>query len=100
MGARVVMVCRTAEKGKAALEEIRRESGSSQVDLLIADMSSQSPWQLKTSAPIFRRQLLAARNVTLTLSSAAAIRCSLRRRFVHGEARGTLVSNHERRCRP
>ena len=42
MGARVVMVCRNAEKGKAALEEIRRESGSSQVDLLIAYMSSQA----------------------------------------------------------
>jgi NAD(P)-dependent dehydrogenase (short-subunit alcohol dehydrogenase family) len=42
MGARVVMVCRNAEKGKAALEEIRRECGSSQVDLLIADMSSQA----------------------------------------------------------
>jgi retinol dehydrogenase 14 len=42
MGARVVMVCRNAEKGKAALEEIRRESGSSHVDLLIADMSSQA----------------------------------------------------------
>ena len=42
MGACVVMVCRNAEKGKAALEEIRRESGSSQVDLLIADMSSQA----------------------------------------------------------
>ena len=42
MGARVVMVCRNAQKGKAALEEIWRESGSSQVDLLIADMSSQA----------------------------------------------------------
>jgi NAD(P)-dependent dehydrogenase (short-subunit alcohol dehydrogenase family) len=42
VGARVVMVCRNALKGKAALEEIRRESGSSQVDLLIADMSSQA----------------------------------------------------------
>src|SRR5579862_8474926 len=42
MGARVIMVCRNAEKGEAALEEIRRESGSSQVDLLIADMSSQA----------------------------------------------------------
>jgi len=42
IGARMVMVCRNAEKGKAALEEIRRESGSSQVDLLIADMSSQA----------------------------------------------------------
>jgi NAD(P)-dependent dehydrogenase (short-subunit alcohol dehydrogenase family) len=42
MGVRVIMVCRNAEKGKAALEDIRRESGSSQVDLLIADMSSQA----------------------------------------------------------
>ena len=42
MGARVVMVCRNAEKGEAALEEIRRESRSSPVDLLIADMSSQA----------------------------------------------------------
>ena len=42
MGARVIMVCRNAEKGKAALEEICREFGSSQADLLIADMSSQA----------------------------------------------------------
>jgi NAD(P)-dependent dehydrogenase (short-subunit alcohol dehydrogenase family) len=42
MGARVILVCRDAEKGKAALEEIRRESGSLQADLLIADMSSQA----------------------------------------------------------
>ncbi len=42
MGARVVMVCRNAERGKAALEEIRQEFASSQVDLLIADMSSQA----------------------------------------------------------
>jgi retinol dehydrogenase 14 len=42
MGAQVVMVCRNQEKGQAALEEIRRESGASQVDLLIADMSSQA----------------------------------------------------------
>src|SRR5579863_7060751 len=42
MGARVIMVCRNAEKGKAALEEIRRESGSSQLELLIADLSSQA----------------------------------------------------------
>jgi len=42
MGARVAMVCRNPDRGKAALEEIRRESGSSQLDLLIADMSSQA----------------------------------------------------------
>jgi NAD(P)-dependent dehydrogenase (short-subunit alcohol dehydrogenase family) len=42
MGAHVVMVCRSAEKGKAALEDSRRESGNSNVDLLLADMSSQA----------------------------------------------------------
>jgi NAD(P)-dependent dehydrogenase (short-subunit alcohol dehydrogenase family) len=42
MGAHVVMVCRNADKGKAALEDVRRDSGNSQVDLLIADMSSQA----------------------------------------------------------
>jgi len=42
MGARVIMVCRNAEKGTAAVEEIRRDVGSSQLDLLIADMSSQA----------------------------------------------------------
>jgi NAD(P)-dependent dehydrogenase (short-subunit alcohol dehydrogenase family) len=42
MGARVVLVCRNAEKGRAAVEDIRRDSGSSQLDLLIADMSSQT----------------------------------------------------------
>ncbi len=42
MGARVVLVCRNREKGQAALEDIRRESGSSELDLLIADMSSQA----------------------------------------------------------
>ena len=42
MGAWVVMVCRNAEKGEAAMDEIRRESGSSQIALLIADMSSQA----------------------------------------------------------
>jgi retinol dehydrogenase 14 len=42
LGAHVVMVCRNREKGQVALEEIRRESGSLRVDLLIADMSSQA----------------------------------------------------------
>lgn len=42
MGARVVLVCRNAEKGQAALEDIRRDSGSSRVELLTAEMSSQT----------------------------------------------------------
>ena len=42
MGAHVVLVCRNAEKGRAALADIQRESGSSRLDLLIADMSSMA----------------------------------------------------------
>jgi len=40
MGAHVVIVCRNQQKGEAALADIRRETGSSRLDLLVADMSS------------------------------------------------------------
>jgi NAD(P)-dependent dehydrogenase (short-subunit alcohol dehydrogenase family) len=40
MGAHVVLVCRHQQKGEAALDDIRRESGSSRLDLLVADISS------------------------------------------------------------
>jgi len=42
MGAHIVMACRNAEKGQAALEEIRREPGAGQIDLLVAELGSQS----------------------------------------------------------
>jgi NAD(P)-dependent dehydrogenase (short-subunit alcohol dehydrogenase family) len=41
MGATVVMVCRSRERGKAAQDEIITRSGNSTVDLLLADLSSQ-----------------------------------------------------------
>jgi len=41
MGVTVVMVCRDANKGQAALTEIKQKSGSNSVDLLLADLSSQ-----------------------------------------------------------
>lgn len=41
-GARVILVCRDAAKGQAALEEIKAVSGSQKVDLLLADLSSQA----------------------------------------------------------
>jgi NAD(P)-dependent dehydrogenase (short-subunit alcohol dehydrogenase family) len=41
-GATVVMVCRSRERGEAARAEIARESGRSDVDLLVADLSLQS----------------------------------------------------------
>jgi retinol dehydrogenase 14 len=40
-GATVVMVCRNPERGQIALADVRSQSGSDTVDLLLADMSSQ-----------------------------------------------------------
>lgn len=42
LGMHVVMVCRNAAKGLAALEDIRTQTGSNTIDLLIADLSSQA----------------------------------------------------------
>jgi NAD(P)-dependent dehydrogenase (short-subunit alcohol dehydrogenase family) len=41
LGARLVLVCRNAEKGREAVADIRRE-GAQDVELLVADMGSQS----------------------------------------------------------
>ena len=41
MGATVVMICRNKEKGNLLLNEIKIESGNQNVDLFIADLSSQ-----------------------------------------------------------
>src|SRR3989449_7764579 len=54
MGATVILVCRSKEKGEAALSEIRKKSGNSSLDLMLADMSSmQSVRQLASD---FRRK--------------------------------------------
>ena len=42
MGAHVVMICRSQQRGEAARQEIINASGSKKVDLLIADLSSQA----------------------------------------------------------
>ena len=41
MGATVVMVCRSQERGKAALAEIRGQSSNEHISLLVADLASQ-----------------------------------------------------------
>jgi NAD(P)-dependent dehydrogenase (short-subunit alcohol dehydrogenase family) len=41
-GATVLMVCRDGRRGEAALDEVRRLSGSDRVELLLADLSSQA----------------------------------------------------------
>ncbi len=42
LGATVVMVCRSRERGEAAQAEIRAQSGSAKVDLMLADLASQA----------------------------------------------------------
>jgi len=83
-GARVVLVCRNSQKGAAALEEIAKQAGSSQLALLIADMSSLGSVralasQLQEMCPrldvlinnagaVVRRRTLSADGIELTLA--------------------------------
>jgi NAD(P)-dependent dehydrogenase (short-subunit alcohol dehydrogenase family) len=53
-GATVVMVCRSAERGEAAQADIRAESGSDAVDLLLADLSVQA--DIRDLAATFRAE--------------------------------------------
>jgi len=53
-GANVVMVCRDALRGHAAQDYISKESGNGQVDLLLADLSSQG--QIRMLVEEFRKK--------------------------------------------
>ena len=41
-GARIVLLCRSEARGRAAMDEIARRSGNGSLDLLIADLASQA----------------------------------------------------------
>lgn len=53
LGATVVMVCRDQARGEAAMNDIRRTSGSDTVELMLADLSSQQA--IRTLAAKFGR---------------------------------------------
>ena len=42
LGATVVMVCRSAQRGAQALEDVRQASGSDKVELMLVDLASQA----------------------------------------------------------
>lgn len=46
LGAHVILVCRDATRGKAAVKDIEVASGSKKIDLLLADLSSQQDIKL------------------------------------------------------
>lgn len=49
LGAHVVMMCRSKERGGQALQEVRSASNSDKVELILVDMSSQSSVRLAVS---------------------------------------------------
>ncbi len=54
LGATVVLVCRSQERGAAALAEIKQRSGNDSVALLVADLSSER--QVRRVAAAYRQQ--------------------------------------------
>lgn len=54
MGATVIIGCSALEKGQMALEEIKQKTGSSKLDLFVADLSSQK--QIKSAVDKFRKK--------------------------------------------
>ena len=54
LGATVVLVCRSQERGAAALAEIKQRNGNDSVALLVADLSSQR--QVRRVAAAYRQQ--------------------------------------------
>ena len=53
MGAHVVMVCRSAERGEAAMKEVIEMSGNQKVDLMLCDVASQE--SIKVFGAAFRK---------------------------------------------
>lgn len=65
-GHQVIMACRNPERGEAALQDVRKESGNNDVELMIVDMSLQS------SIKAFAREFLAKYEVLDVLIHNAA----------------------------
>lgn len=53
-GARVVLLCRSEARGRAAIAEIERRSGNGSLDLLVADLASQQ--QIRGAAEEYLRR--------------------------------------------
>jgi NAD(P)-dependent dehydrogenase (short-subunit alcohol dehydrogenase family) len=86
-GATVVVVGRSPERGKAAVQRIIQESGNSQVELLLADLSVQA--QVHQLAAAFRQRFT---RLDVLLNNAGAI--FLQRRVSLDGIEMTLALNH------
>jgi NAD(P)-dependent dehydrogenase (short-subunit alcohol dehydrogenase family) len=68
MGASLVMLCRDRDRGEAAMAEISERSGNSDIELLVADLSSQR--QIRAAAASF---VESGRPLHVLLNNAGAI---------------------------
>lgn len=87
LGATVVMVCRSRERAEPVLQEIRRATGSSSVELMIADLSSQR--SIRALAEAFRQKY---DRLDVLLNNAGAI--FLKRDVTEDGLEATFALNH------
>ncbi len=57
-GYHVIMACRSQARGEAALQDVRRESGRSDVELMVVDMSLQSSIRAFAAAFLAKHEVL------------------------------------------
>jgi NAD(P)-dependent dehydrogenase (short-subunit alcohol dehydrogenase family) len=87
LGARVVMACRSAERGRQALQEAREQSGSSHIELMLCDLGSLA------SIRSFASQLVEVHpTVDVLLNNAGVV--SLKRRTTTDGFESMLGVNH------
>jgi len=87
LGATVIMVCRDLDRGRAAQQEIRALSGNDSVDLLLADLSSQS--SIRSLAQQFQEKY---RHLHVLVNNAGAY--FLRRSYSVDGLEMTFALNH------
>jgi NAD(P)-dependent dehydrogenase (short-subunit alcohol dehydrogenase family) len=87
MGAELVLVCRSRERGERALDEVRRRTGNDHLTLLLADLSSQA--QIRAVADEF---LATERPLHVLLNNAGVV--VIRRTETADGIETTFAVNH------
>ena len=87
MGAHLVLVCRSRERGEETVREIREKTGNDQVDLMLADLSSQKAIR-QVAAEFLARNL----PLHVLLNNAGIV--NLRRELTVDGIEATFAVNH------
>lgn len=87
LGASVVMVCRSLERGQAALDDLRADTGSASLDLMICDLSVQA--SIRQFADVYRARY---ERLDVLINNAAII--PPRREVTAEGVEAQLAANH------